>query len=628
MTLSLMSLAGAAAFGVSSLASGKTALEVRADSEPETYISATDLQFSNTEGSGFNGQISPKTRTYWNEHYSHFALDEFISTGFSDGSQVGYDNESWTGTLKSRTWKQYTKYVYFQLGAAKDFDTYDNSGVKLVFHIGEYNWEVFNNTFLDGRMLLRYTEVPDDVYPKLDKENGFDMSVEIVDNRNTDWGLLNFGYFHANATLSKIGEEMRHYINNIPMNFVNNTERDHAKAAYAHYYGNAELKAAFLQTADVAEMDEHFSSNETFLKDWYFDFTYFNCDGATYYPTSAISTATYRPDGDTNMPYNNEGGFFRGWHYNDGGFVGADAPKYRFKSRPFVLPVDGSGLISVKMANRASLHVIDADDPANSGDSYDFAWIDNRKQNTINDEAMWNISDSGANYCTMVRHVINLEQFKGKKIQLAIADVETGGWGAAYFDEVIVNYGANTGFAVDKVTQTNSHGTSYNAIPDVYVNKADIRSDASGIDYTSHVDSKPTTDTGDRKAAYDFISSYYALVRGNTAFCDHKNSNEMKSLLSDYDGLSENAKAIVRASSDFHYNKNPIKDSSIEPTIISMAASIDLFLAWNESLNASNSILGNLNNATTANTIAAVSILLLGAGVAVAAFAKHKKKHN
>ena len=174
------------------------------------------------------------------------------------------------------------------------------------------------------------------------------------------------------------------------------------------------------------------------------------------------------------MPFNKTGnGFFGGWYESSeiGGFVDGDGSIYRFISRPFVL--SGTGLVSIKMAGRsASLHVIDADTQT------DLAWADLSTYKGEGDSAVQALS--GFNTVTMVRHYINLEEYVGKKIQLAIADVYDSGWAASYFDELITKYDEEPGFDLDIVNQVNPTANSYGIYRDAYIASTHIDHDSNG----------------------------------------------------------------------------------------------------------------------------------------------------
>lgn len=639
-----LALAGAAAGIIGGvLAKNHVAREVKADAPTTTlgkvsYVAVDDL-FDLT---GIDVGIRAKDFTYWGDGLSTFALDNYLSTGYfkdtsKDEQAHGYNNEGWTGTVSSKTWLQTTKYVYFQFGGADNSNT-DNP-TKLVFHYGNQSVDVWNDTFCEGHMLLRYIEIPDEVITA--NPDGFVMSVDIVDLRGGGWGLVNFGYLHPNATRDSVGDAMRYYLNHMNINDCSDVKHTWRKKVYHHYFSNSSLKSIFLEAeADLKEINEDFETSATFVNDWYFDHDYFNNVGGTYYVDEAASKGTARPGNDTKMPFNQtDNGLFRGWHESDGGFVAADAPIYRFVTRPFVLPSSGTGLVSIKMANKASLHVIDSTGYVVNGDSMttkDLAWIDNRAENSGGDE--WNIA-SGNNRVTLVRHVINLSKFKGQTIQLAIADVSADGWGGAYFDELIVNYDSDPAFKVDAVTQTNTHGTFYYHYADRYINAADITIDSNGVKYVQDnvTDWASITDTSNMKQAYDFLVSYYALARNTsngTSICSVYTGDDMKALIgTTYAGLSEDVQKLICDSTDYCHTSTGDDWYTTSTTLFTVGESI-AYIASVNGLNvptyASNSGYYHINtfNNVDAFPVALVAGVLIVAAIGTVIFLKKRKEQR
>ena len=500
-------------------------------------------------------------------------------------------------------------------------------------------------------MLLRYFRIPDTEYALLGGSNGFTMHIDLVDGRTGNFGFHNFGYLHPNQTLESTADAMRYYLNHLSTDSRTSQIRMR-KAIQNNYFLNegteTGLKNVFYST--VSNIDDCFSNNTDFTNHWYFDHNYFNNRyDATRYFDSAISTGTYRPEDATNLPFNNDGGFFRGWHENDevGGFVAADFLRYRFISRPFVL--SGSGIISIKMAGKASLHVIDATVQNTDSQPADLAWIDNNVMNMSGDAA--NIASSGFNVCTMVNHVINLEAYLGKTIQLAICDYDESGWSACYFDELVSYYESAPAFHVDSTTQTNTSGTFYPSYPDVYVNSAcKSGENASGVIYNggnsvNTADDNAIlnhTDSSSSYAAYNVWKIYLNTVRGGnqgTNYCSMLTDDGVKEVINTYASLSNAAKQIVCASDDFE-RVGSGDWYTINPTIYTSSDSYNLsrtiqYLADvnNISVTVYNSgalsliKFMQLDNPTS---ISVISFLLLGAVALLATLTilKKKKKFN
>ena len=550
--LALGTLGGiAAAFGHS--ANSKV---VKADPEEESYIEMSTDFFTNWTNDA--GYIGDQNSTFWGEHYSFEALGKFYC-----GESAG----DWRGTLTSRTWKQRTQYVYFQFGGACDYarDDANNDYVHLEFKYGENTVKFYNNTFVENPMTLRYYKIPDEVFSGLSKdENGyFDMSVDVVDYQpGGNYGLANFGYLHVNQTLESTADAMRYFLNHLSSD-SRDWKKGKRKAIFNSYYENSDQRAVFF--ASVGDnIDDTFNSNDDFLKNWYFDHNYFNDEyGTARHFDKAISTSTYRPGDNTNLPFNNNNGFFRGWFENDtdGGFVGADNLKYRFVSRPFTL--SGTGIVSIKMAGKASLHVLNPLVQNTIGQDADVAWIDNRALNTDGwEDSGRNIADTGFNTTTMVNHVINLEAYLGKTIQLAIADVDTSGWSACYYDDLVTKYTAAPGYHIDVVSQENNHGKFYPVYPDIYINST-RKSDQNerGVNYLDRGINKENenailnhVDSSNSLPAYNVWKSYFDTVRNGKVgqnYCSSRTSESVQSVLNSYISLSEGAKRIVCKSDDF-----------------------------------------------------------------------------
>ena len=565
------------------------------------------------------GEFAGTDARFWGENYSFEALDTFYR---------GETKESWTGTLTSKTWKQSTQYVYFQLGGARDYD-HANGHAHLVFHYGSYSADFYNNTFVENPMTLRYFKVPDDKFEELTaNSDDFDMYVEVVDPAWEGYGFVNLGYFHINQTEESTSDAMRYFLNHMSTD-SREWEVNKRREIMNTYFDNSDQKAVFFRT--VSNVDDSFSSNSDFMNHWYFDHNYFNGDyGPEKHFDKAIGTDTYRPDAATNMPFNNDGGFFRGWYEPSvgAGFVESDGLRYRFISRPFVL--SGTGLISIKMAGKASLHVIDSTVKNTNSQPADLAWIDNKAMQSDGDQS--NMASSGFNTTAMVRHVINLEAYLGKTIQLAICDVDTSGWSAAYFDSLVSNYTTRPGFRVEYAIQTNNSRTCYPVFRDIYINSA-CKNDGNqfGVIYNggngvntandnailNHVDSSPSL------GAYNAWKSYLDAARGGNAgnnYCSSLTSNDVKSALNAFAALSSDAKAIVCASDDFERTGanglptiyGPSHQYNITRSLVYLAAENSI----NIGISASPYLLSNILN-TESTPIVLVSVSLVAISLLV-----------
>ena len=514
----------------------------------EKHMPMTTAFFTNWDGNA--GTFADTNARFWGENYSFEQLDTFYR---------GEAAEGWTGTLTSRTWQQSTQYVYFQLGGARDYD-HPEGAAHLVFHYGSYSADFYNNTFVENPMTLRYFKIPDEQYAALKAlGDDFTMSVDVVDPCTAGYGFVNLGYFHANQTEESTSDAMRYFLNHMS-NDSREWEVNKRKEIMNTYFDNADQRSVFFRT--VSNIDDSFSTNSDFVNHWYFDHNFFNNDyGVERHFDKAIGTDSYRPDDNySNMPFNNDGGFFRGWYEGglNSGFVASDGLRYRFVSRPFVL--SGTGLISIKMAGKASLHVIDPSVKNTDAQPADLAWIDNKGFSDGGD--MTNL-ESGFNTATMVRHVINLEAYIGKTIQLAICDYDTSGWSAAYFDSLVSNYSSYPGYRIECPVQSNNGGTHYPVYRDIYINSA-CKNDGNQFGVIYNGGNAVNTandnailnhsDSSDSFGAHNVWKSYLDVVRGGNAgnnYCSSLVSDDIKGVLNAFNGLSNGAKQIVCASDDF-----------------------------------------------------------------------------
>ena len=631
--LSLAAIGGALALGSSfSGLRAKSVDEVKA-TDYESYIQMESSFFTNWTSDA--GSFAGTDARFWGENYSFEALDTFFR---------GETAEGWTGTLTSRTWKQHTQFVYFQLGGARDYD-HANGHAHLVFHYGTYSHDFYNNTFVENPMTLRYFKIPDEEFIAAKGEgDDFDMYVEIVDPATAGYGFVNLGYFHVNQTEESTSDAMRYFLNHMSTD-SREWEVNKRKEIMNTYFDNPDQRAVFFRT--VNNIDDTFSSNSDFSNHWYFDHNFFNNEyGTERHFDNAIGTDDYRPEAATNMPFNNDGGFFRGWYESSvgAGFVAADNLRYRFISRPFVL--SGTGLISIKMAGKASLHVIDPSVKNTDSQPADLAWIDNKALARDGDNS--NMAVSGFNTTAMVRHVINLEAYLGKTIQLAICDVDTSGWSAAYFDSLVTNYASRPGYKLEYATQANNSGTFYPVFGDIYINST-CKSDSNGFGVIYNAGNSVNTaddnavlnhvDNTDSLSAYNVWKSYINEARsgvyGNDSgrnYCSVLTSDGIKGVLNSFSGLSANAKAIVCASDDFQRGNDglptiygPSHGYSISHSLTYLAEENNIDIG----VNASTHLLGNLLNSTSKTTNLVIVVIIVTSLLTLFLLVLRKKRmHN
>lgn len=499
------------------------------------------------------------------------------------------DHEGWTGTLTSRKWNQTTRWIYFQYGCANNSHVGEATDVKLVFKLWasadaenpSYTYDVHNDTFSQTTLILRNFEIPEIEYNALNGD--FYMSVDLVDGRENDYGANEFGYLHVNQTHQQVSDAQWRYFNNCV-----DGEATNVNDLRKHYYLNGTLRNGFVVSQNGLE--ESFDTQLAFNNNWVKD-NYGAADPeAASHQDKAISNSTYRTGG-WNLPFNNTNGFFKGWYGggnddtggdNDFGYVASDKATYRFLSKPFVLPANG--LVSVKMAgNGASLHLIDFENGA------DLAWVDCRTFKSNGESSL--VATGDINVCTMVKHIINFSKYAGRTVQIGIADVangeKDGGWQAAYFDELKANYAELPGFGVDVVAQTHDESTTYSAINDYYVTSVEGNG---GVDYANN--DGPDTDDSPLCNAYTVWKSYLTNVRGavitdekvrsiigrnycsGDAVSNDFINNDVKGVVSSYNDLSEDEKAVFNKSVDVVREAGT--DNTVLPTVYSSEASYNI----------------------------------------------------
>ena len=552
---------------VSYVSSNKTYQSLKAD-EMVTHIEMNADAF--VDYAEEKGSFANADATFWGENYSFNALEPFFR---------GETAEGWTGSLTLKSWKQYTQFIRFQWGGAKNVE----DQIKLEIHYGEYSYSMFNDTFTENPMMMDYFKIPDEQFALLDKTNGFDMYITLVDNRTNDYGFHNFGALYVNQNEDEVSGAMRYYLNHINLSDNSEWKVNNNRLIYSFYLNNPRLKEVFLKTA--SNVDEDFENIGQFLNNWYIDLNYGNTPNDVRHVDNLLSNRAVREE--SNMQFNKTGAsFFSGWYeatFNQG-YIASDFPRYRFVSRPFVL--DGTGLVSIKMAGRsASLHVIDAET------QQDLAWADVRTFSTAGDE---NRQYTGFNTVTMVRHYINLSAYLNKTIQLAIADVYEDNWAASYFDELITHYETYPTFDIDVLFQDNNEDKTYNYHFDQYISSTHIDNDPCGLKYVASKEEVTEIDESPINKAAMFLRSYYATLRSpSNEFSYEKASQEARQeIYNKYIALDDEAKEIVDNSSDLRFTQ-PFDNEWYKKAVsvgnkisASIGALLDEFQTFNVTFNA------------------------------------------
>ena len=585
------------------LRQSKDVKEVRADGETNVYMPFED-NFNSVDYTPF-GWLRNQTDTTWSGRYN--ALDKFF-TGESSG--VGEDK---TGYFNSASWQQKKShpYVYFTWAgnALNAVEIRKVAGDALVA-------STTNDQFNGNCMVVNYIQIDTSSLTE-----GEELYLRLCDNSTEGYGFNTFGYLHVNASATDVSDAIWTHINSLTIDYdAGLAEANFRIGETMHIYLNGKAATSgilALSNNKNVSANEDFESNAAFLQRWYRQTGYDDRVNDFEKNFGTIISEADHHHNNNNLPFNKTGnGFFKGYYENGTGFLASDNARYRFVSKPFLL--SGTGFVSVKMAGRpASLHVMKG--------NAELAFIDIKTFNISEGTNPANIT-SGFNSCTMVRHVINLNAFLGQVIQIAIADVDTGGdWGAVNYDELITKYDTNPTFKVDEAIQNSIH----NYYLDKYVSSAN-----SDIIYVNEeVRNANAADSSAVKAAHDVLDYYYANFRAPGSvfsFCNLP-AETKASLVSQYNGLSAAAQAVVDGSEDFDFgdvrNEGNWYDYSMRKQYT--VGQIIRYIAarYNLDLNVSESRFLQESTRTMVYTGALVSALIIIAALAVIIKAKKRKEN-
>ena len=610
-------------------ADGHLTIATLRDNENNIIGNQDSRNLTNKNGDGFVNWIAAQDATYWNEGVKFNALGSFYR---------GEIYEHWRGTVTSESWTQTTRYVLLQLGGRADLNVEFYNGETL---LGSVNKGTTNG----NPLVVTYFEIPVEKVSNETLAAGIQMNFKFTDSLTEGYGFLNIGYVKVNSSKKDISDAIWSQISSFGTAYKADFNEVHDRIREAtNYYLNDSKYADVIGLSDNIPdaADEDFENNANFLNRWYRDSSYdegFN-DKAFGWDRIISHSDQHQHD---RRPFNNDGGFFKGYlepcvtnnvvDGSDTGFMNTDGSKYRFVSKPFIL--SGTGFVSIKMSGHpASVHVMRG--------NTELAFIDiktNVRRGTMETDEEVDLPGNniawGYNANTMVRHVINLNVFKGQIIQLAIADVNCAGdYGAVNYDSLITKYTTNPAFKADTVTQyTNIHHMYY----DHYVSRANT-----DIIYTVEATRNAnTSDSSTVAEAYNYLTNTFykkLRVKNSNAFADCANfsSSDLEAVVSGYSNLSAEAQAIVDASEDVTrdysaqgenwYNKPFLAANYAGWVVKQIAAKNNIVINVKSSSNELQSQLVVSNNDTyvLALVIAVSSTLLL----AMSFFLIKKKKHN
>ena len=639
--LSLTIAGGALVLGSAISTAPKKASEAKADAPSyQTYISVRDEgwmeRMDNLDHAiDYGGFIRGRNDRFWNgnadpnnfdsQERTYNGLDEFIDTCKVDGN-------GWTGNYRTPELTlhdndhRYICFLYSGLECNEIFINVFNisKGRDVITNYKPFFAETPNGTFDDNKVktdaekkygeitcnqTFRYLELPNDI------EVNERFLLYVHDGSTAGFGFFTFGALYVNQTLTEVAKRFSAHKTQMQLNKEldtsawNNNAIDYVLNFYAtdSYYSTVRTAVAALTDAD-----DDFEVN-THLSNWGYDqknSTYANGDLAglnfSYvYSDKDIKWGGYFYENDGLMPVNKTGSkFFTGEPIDVDSFntgLPEDA-KYRLVSPEFTL--SGTGLISAKIGGHyAKLSLLDS--------SYNVLLSTGNNPSFV-DASMNNIIASGARLCTMTRTYLDCSPYLNQRVHVAIEDSQTGGgWGLAYFDEIVTRYNSLPSFKLDVIQQEARSGAVYHG---VVMDKLVV-----GETYNATF-----------KASYDFVQTYYAQVRSGSnrySWCNVSLDN----LKSSYNSLDSDVKAIVDASDDYHYG-----DAHGQYTGDYFLAEVNHQYKIGQSMNAlingiypalsSNTM--NLGNLGENSTIVIISIASLVSVSLIAVFIFFKKKRT
>lgn len=554
----------------------------------EKYIPFNAANFTvNTNPVGFNDAddwVTGRYGTFWTHRYFN-ALDNFYD---------GFRNEGWTGTVTSRTWTHTGGYLSFTLGG----NPFDGANVVNRVAVMAGTTEIasiHNNAFQDPslslNMIVKVVDIPTQYI-------NAELHLEIIDGKAGGFGGITFGALKVNQTALEVTRTVKtHQVSlaSIDTDTVDAHKNSLAKTVTLSAYSADSVYTPFLNTT-LTSVNEDFEVNG--MTNWGYDIDYSqisteNTDKylGINFGTAVSSDTTFF---DEDVPFNKEGtSFYNGW-----AAVSTDeeeTAKYRYLSAP--MTVTGSGIMSVKMGGRTSeLQILNKDTLVT------LATFRNPSFNDV--PGLANIVSSGTRLATMTRVVVDAKAFLNQEVVIALADAEPGGgWGVAFFDELVTQYAVAPSFKLDLLSHQGENGV----IKDMFLG----------------------ADGSDIKAAYTFLQGYYSALRASDndfTYCSLLDGDPsvINTKLSQYDGLTSGARAIVDGSQDYSYGlvagdgnflHNPVDLTDVGSSINYMRANVGT----------SGSQLRNIPATVKSDSIILVTLIALASITALALYFNVKK---
>ena len=609
------------AFGV--FAGGIAAIaNSRGGEMKKTDAIASDVEWDYLAYDGNNFEITTYDGSTW--HDINFFRANRTDSAFFDGGQRSFNalddffngvhDEGWRGELKSATWTQKDDYVTFTLGGR-------NSVVK--FYTASDDEEIagatvdsddyFQDPKLSFNMIVRVVDLS---YYKNQL-----LYLKVFDVETGNIGAVTFGALKVSQSAEDVARTISVHKNHLSHRNPDGEDwrkdslaREYTLAKYNDEAEYAPFKSIVLTDANMDFEDYDQCTNLALDNS---TVTGFADRGAGYDSlrwgyNEAYTLGDYW-GWDQRMPFNKQGNaFFKGEY-------GGDGAKYTLLTNDFKL--SGTGYISIKLAGAGTkVAVVKVSDGSEiSFTNTKFSW----------DEGKYGYNVAfGSRTNTMTRYVLDASAFKNEIVRIAISDDSTAGWSILMFDELVTYYEelSDIKFPVDRFDQP-------------YVNGFDV---AGSVYETRHegtyygvIKTELVSNHDDAvKEAKEFIDDYYDLARdveeGNpTNMCSVITSDDMKTLITRYKGLSADAKAIVNASGDFNQVSGETVWYRVNPTVSGLEDSIIYIGNKNGGMYAFES--GNLLSivSTDSRTMIIVAISTVIALIAFGlAFHNKKKKAN
>lgn len=545
LLLGVFSAAAVAGVAVASNTSAKVR-EAKAEAPSyQTYVPLIDGWVENTDGSAestVGSLLRGRNDRFWNgadgwdsQERTFNAMDEFVDT-----IHKANGGEGWRGAYRTPELTLADndhRYISFLFGGGSGSDIFINifqvsgeagsgdriTDIRTAFDgAGAFPDNVDHiNAPISCNMVFKYYELPSQIQP------GDRFLIYVRDGKTSDYGGFTFGDVHINQTLEDVAKHFSVHKQQVKFNEYTSVWNAAANEYVLNYYANdsyyATVRAA---EALLTDADCDFDVNDH-LTNWAHDRSF---SEANIYYNDVISDNDAK-DWVERMPANKSG---ERYFNADASGIG-EGEKYRLVSSEFTL--SGTGFISAKLGGGTAVMSL-IDNAGNELVSSRIATAEN--ENILNpgfvNGSVGNIMESGARLNTMSRTYLDASAHVGKKVRVVLSDERTGGnWGLAYFDEVITKYDTVPTFKVDKIHQQFGENPTYH-----------------GVVTDKYVGSSSTT----FGQAYAFLQDFYGIMRNPTnggTYCSINSSQAVQDLLSDYQALNSDVKALVDAAQDFDF---------------------------------------------------------------------------